>query len=92
VADDQVVERMALVCAAIRAHLQRYPLAGDTPAGMVANWLPARGYEDAPQLIDAVVRMMVAAGELAPHQLPDGGLLYVRGPASPPATERPPAK
>jgi hypothetical protein len=81
VADDFEAERRARLRAAIRRHLQRFPLAGDTRDGIVASWLPPRGYEDAPQLIDAVLAAMVAASELAPRHLPGGRVLYVRGPA-----------
>jgi len=92
VSDDHEAERTARVRAAICAHLQRYPLAGDTPGGIVASWLPARGYEDAPHLIEAVLRIMVAAGELVPRQLPGGRVLYVRGPALLASTETPSEK
>lgn len=80
-ADDRDEERKAHLREAIIRHLQRYPLAGDTPEGMAACWVPHRGYEDAPQFIGGVVETMVTAGELVPRHLPDGRLLYVRGPA-----------
>ena len=80
-ADDRDPERKEQIRAAIIRYLQRHPLAGDTPEGIVACWLPPRRYEDAPQFIGEVVETMVAAGELAPRHLPGGRLLYVRGPA-----------
>ena len=79
-ADDHDAEREVGLRAAIIRHLQRYPLAGDTPEGMVVSWLPSPGFACAPHVIDAVVATMVAAGELAPRELPDGRVLYVRGP------------
>ena len=78
--DNHDAERKAQLRTAIRLHLERYPLAGDTPEGIVACWLPARGYEDAPQFIGDVVGAMVADNELVAHHLPDGRVLYVRGP------------
>jgi hypothetical protein len=80
-ADDLDAERKARLRAAIIWHLLQYPYAGDTPEGMVACWLPQRGYEDAPHFIASVVETMVVAGELVPRPLPDGSILYVRGPA-----------
>ena len=81
VADERDASRAERLRDAIRQHLARYPLAGDTPGGIVANWLPRRGFEDAPRLIDVVVAAMVQAGELVPRPLPGGRQLYVRGPA-----------
>jgi len=81
VADDHDARRKAHLRNTLIQHLQRCPFAGDTPDGMLACWLPPRGFEDAPHLIGAVVEAMVAAGELATRHLPDGRILYVRGPA-----------
>jgi hypothetical protein len=81
VADDHEAERIGNLRAAITAYLQRCPHAGDTPEGIVASWLPQRGYEDALQWIGEVIDIMVSAGELKPRPLPDGRVLYVRGPA-----------
>jgi len=81
VTDDNESKRTELLRVAIKRHLQRFPHAGDMRKGIVANWLPSYGFEDAPQLIDSVLETMVAAGELSPRQLPDGQILYVRGPA-----------
>jgi hypothetical protein len=83
VADDHEAERIEKLRAAIRAYLGRSPHAGDTAEGIVASWLPQRGYEDALQWIDDVIAVMVSAGELTPRLLPDGRVLYVRGPALP---------
>ncbi len=66
---------------AIVRYLADHPLAGDTADGIATRWVPVCGYEDAPHHIDDVVATMVAAGELAPRPLPDGRVLYVRGPA-----------
>jgi hypothetical protein len=81
VANDNKSKRTELLRMAITRHLQRYPHAGDMPKGIVANWLPSYGFEDAPQLIDGVLEAMVATRELSPRPLPDGRILYVRGPA-----------
>ena len=77
---DHDAEREAKVRSAIIQHLLRFPQAGDTTEGMVACWLPSSGYEDAIQVIDNAVEMMVAAGELTPRNLPDGRVLFMRGP------------
>lgn len=66
--------------AAIERHLAEHPLAADTAAGIVASWLPARGYEDAVRHIDATLERLVADGWLRPHTLPDGELLFVANP------------
>jgi hypothetical protein len=58
-------------------------MAGDTSEGIVACWLPPSGYEDASNFIEVVIETMVAADELAPRDLPDGRVLYVRGQALP---------
>ena len=79
--DDRDEERKARLRAAINRYLEQCPLAGDTPAGIAACWLPSHGYEDTLQFLAEVVDAMVAAGELVPRLLPDGRLLYVRGPA-----------
>jgi hypothetical protein len=81
VAHDLNAERKAHLREAIAQHLQGHPLAGDTPEGIIASWLPVRGYEDASIHISAVLDAMVASGELAPRALPDGRTLYVRCPA-----------
>jgi hypothetical protein len=80
-AADHESERKARLRAKIVGHLRRSPLAGDTLEGIVASWLPVREWEDAPDLIADVVQTMLAAGELAARPLPDGRILYVRGPA-----------
>ena len=64
-------------------HLRRYPHAGDTVDGITACWLPPRGFEDAPQHINDVIARMVVARELVSRHLPDGRVLFVRGPALP---------
>ena len=64
------------LCRAIRRHLAAHPLAADTAAGIVASWLPARGFEDAAQHIEAALEALVAAGVLRRHRLPDGNFLY----------------
>ena len=80
-APDHEAERRKQLRTKIIGYLRRYPLAGDTLQGIVASWLPARGWEDAPDLIADVVATMVAARELEARRLPDGHVLYVRGPA-----------
>lgn len=74
-------DRRAVLRDAIRRHLRDCPLAGDTPEGIVACWLPRGEFDDARTHIDAVVASMAAAGELLPTPLPDGRVLYFRGPA-----------
>jgi hypothetical protein len=64
---------------AICAHLRVFPLAADTAEGVVASWLPEVGFEDAPDLIDQVLREMVELRLLAACTLPDGKTLYRRG-------------
>ena len=80
-ADEHTSQRTEQIRVAIIHHLQRFPAAGDTPAGIVAYWLPQTGYEQAGDLIGGVVETMVAARELTRCALPDGGVLYIRGPA-----------
>lgn len=63
---------------AITAHLQKCPLAADTAEGVIECWLPKRGFEDAPDLIDDVLRELVKYGVLVARTLPDGNTLYVR--------------
>jgi hypothetical protein len=79
--DDRDPEREERIREAIVMHLQRFPRAADTPEGMVACWLPSAGFEDALPAIWAVVESMVELGELTPRALPDGSVLFVRGPA-----------
>jgi hypothetical protein len=79
VADDYDTRRKAQIRGAIIRHLRRYPNAGDTSTGILGAWLPSAGYEDAVHFIAAVLETMVADGELSPHDLPDGSMLYVRG-------------
>jgi hypothetical protein len=81
VAENHDAERKAHVRSAIIRHLLTYPLAGDTLEGIASCWLPPRGFEDALQFIDDVVESMVLACELASRPLPDGRVLYMRGPA-----------
>ena len=80
-ADDPDAEPKARLRAALVEHLRRNPFAGDTPEGMVACWIPRHGYDDAVQFIGEVVQTMTAAQELAATILPDGRILYMRGPA-----------
>jgi hypothetical protein len=79
--DDHTAKRKAEIRAAIVQYLQRFPLAGDTPEGIAACWMPSSGNEDALTFIGAVVEAMVTARELKPRNLPDGLVLYLRGPA-----------
>jgi hypothetical protein len=79
-ADDHDAERKAELRIAILRYLREHPLAGDTPEGIAACWVPPHGYEDALLHLGDVVDTMVAAGELAPRALPDDRILYVRGP------------
>jgi hypothetical protein len=68
---------------AICAHLRFFPLAADTAEGVVACWLPEVGFEDAPDLIDQVLKEMVEQRLLAARALPDGKTLYRRGAGDP---------
>ena len=78
--DDHDTEREAQVRGAIIEHLLRFPQAGDTSHGIVSCWLPSSGYDDALHIIGNVIETMVAAGELTARNLPDGRILFVRGP------------
>jgi hypothetical protein len=64
------------LCAAIQRHLATHPLAADTAAGIVASWLPARGFEQAAEHIEAALDELVEARLLRRHRLPDGNVLY----------------
>ena len=90
--EDHESKRTELLRVAVRRHLQRYPHAADMRQGIVSNWLPPRGFEDAPQWIDRVIETMVASGELRVRHLPDGRVLYVRGPALPPEKRHTPTE
>jgi hypothetical protein len=79
VPDDPAAESKARIRAAIIGHLQRYPLAGDTTEGMIACWMQL-GRGEALRFVEKVVESMVASGELVAQQLPDGRILYKRGP------------
>jgi len=70
---------------AIAAHLESHPRAGATPEGIIASWLPARGYEDAILHIGEVLDAMVKSGELVARPLPDGVTLYVSAGTTSPA-------
>jgi hypothetical protein len=76
---DSADESKARIRAAIIGHLKRYPLAGDTTKGMIACWMPLERRE-APHFVEEVVESMVASGELVAQPLPDGRVLYKRGP------------
>ena len=77
--DDPAAESKARIRAAILEHLKRYPLAGDTTEGVVACWMPL-GRGEPLHFVVEVVDRMVTAGELLAQQLPDGRILYKRGP------------
>jgi hypothetical protein len=79
VPDDSAAESRARIRAAIIRHLRRYPLAGDTTEGMIACWMPLEAGV-ALRFVEEVVDVMVASGELVPQPLPDGRILYKRGP------------
>jgi hypothetical protein len=79
VPDDSAAAAKARIRAAIIRHLQQYPLAGDTTDGMIACWMPLEGGE-ALRFVEEVVDSMIASGELVAQQLPDGRILYKRGP------------
>lgn len=67
---------------AILEYIHRYPLAADTPEGILACWLPDAGFEDAPDHIAAVLEDMVSRRWLQARQLPDGKVLFcMRGDA-----------
>ena len=80
VPDDPAAEFKARIRVAIIEHLRRYPLAGDTTEGMIACWMPGVGRGEALRFVDEVVESMVVSGELVAQQLPDGRILYKRGP------------
>ena len=66
---------------AVLRHIRKHPLAADTVDGILACWLPRRGFEDAPDYIATVLEDMVAKRWLQARELPDGRILYVRGEA-----------
>lgn len=80
VPDDPAAAIRARIRAAIVGHLKRYPLAGDTTEGMIACWMPF-GHAEALRFVEEVVESMVASGELVAQHLPDGRILYKRGPS-----------
>lgn len=65
--------------AAIRRHLALHPHAADTAEGIVSSWLPARGFEDAAEHIEAALDALVTERRLRRVRLPDGNVLYVAG-------------
>lgn len=73
-------ERCALVRDGIRAHLTRFPNAGDTQQGILANWLAEIRRDDAVAVIQDVLASMLSDGELVRSVLPGGGVFYARGP------------
>lgn len=73
--------RRAHLYEAILRHIRAHPLAGDTPEGILANWLPKSKPADASDYIDAVLNDLVANHFLRPMPLPDGKVLYLRGDA-----------
>jgi hypothetical protein len=80
VATDRDAQRKVRLREAIAAYLLRHPLAGDTREGILACWLPDRGYEDAGAHLDDVLEAMLDANELVARELPARQVLYVRGP------------
>lgn len=77
--DERAARSRARIRAAIIEHLQRYPLAGDTTDGVIAAWMPPGGTEPR-HVVEEVAESMVTSGELLAQQLPDGRILYKRGP------------
>jgi len=75
--DDAEIKRR--IWKAILDHLSDCPFAADTPSGILASWLPERGFEQASQHIAAVLKMMVEQNLLCTRSLPDGKSLYLRG-------------
>ena len=69
------------LCEAILQHLRTHAFAADTQEGIVKSWLPATGFADAPEHIDAVLEEMTRRRWLRRHTLPDGRVLYKRGEA-----------
>jgi arginine utilization protein RocB len=68
------------LCRAIQRHLMTHPFAADTAAGILAAWLPPRGFEDAADHLAAALEALVAQQWLRVHTLPDGNVLYVANP------------
>jgi hypothetical protein len=73
---DASARQKEMLCRAIQRHLAAHPRAADTAAGIVANWLPAQGYEQAAQHIDAALDALVQQRWLRCYRLPDGNYLY----------------
>ena len=63
----------------ILRHIRKDPDAADTVRGILDHWLPASGFESAPDHIAAVLEELVAEGLLQPHDLPGSGILYAAG-------------
>jgi hypothetical protein len=68
--------RKKALCKAIQRYLVRHPFAADTAQGIVASWLPARGFESAAEHIADALEELVAEEWLRPYPLPDGNVLY----------------
>lgn len=56
-------------------------MAADTASGILACWLSAGRFEDAPDHIASALVCLVARGWLSARRLPDGEILYARGEA-----------
>jgi hypothetical protein len=67
---------------AILDHVRRNPEVSDTAAGIVQWWLPARGFEQAVDVIDEVLDELVDAGALRRRRFADGVVVYSAVPAN----------
>jgi hypothetical protein len=76
VPNDDATERTRLRDAILR-YLDVHPLAADTAEGILTSWLPVRGFERAPDHIEAVLAELVTSRRLEARCLPDAKTLYV---------------
>jgi hypothetical protein len=65
---------------AIDRHLRTNPAAADTAHGIAVWWLLPQGVEVPNELLVEVLESMAASEELRARELPDGEVLYERGP------------
>ena len=68
----------------IERYLDAHPHAADSVEGIAHWWLTRQRYEEAVQLVEQALEILVRAGTVAPRRLHDGQMVYER--AKPPAT------
>ena len=73
---DELAKRREAVCGAILRYLAEHPRASDTAAGICAWWLPAKGVNEGPELVEGVLEALVAEGRIRPTEVPGGARVY----------------